>query len=376
MNHRSRLIALVILAAAALVAALPAQIPTRFFDTAGAPQGKVRLTIFYPSVGTLKALLALREHGLIPVSNLEIVGVHHQKEKTDYAESEKFVREKKLDWIKFHTVTAELGPDSIYKRNAASTELDKIFSLSSGIIFFGGPDIVPALYGEKTGLLTFIEDPWRHYIELTAIFHLLGGLQDPAFKGYLEKRPDFPVLGICLGMQSLNVGTGGTLIQDIWTDVYNLRTVEDAIALGPSGWHTNPYRRIAVLEKNLMPYMLHPIQFAETCKFAAALGFKPSDRPYVMSAHHQAAGRIGEGFKVAATSVDGKVVEAIEHEKYPYVLGLQFHPEFPMLWETDPKYKISPQDKDLFGCRIYLEAHPPSFEFHKKLWAWFFASLR
>ena len=47
-----------------------------------------------------------------------------------------------------------------------------------------------------------------------------------------------------------------------------------------------------------------------------------------------------------------------------------------MLWETDPKYKISPQDKDLFGCRIYLEAHPPSFEFHKKLWAWFFASLR
>ena len=375
MNHRFRLSVVLLLMAAAGAALLPAQTPARFFDTAAAPQGQVRLTIFYPSLGTLKALLALKDLGWIPIPNLEIVGVHHQKEKTNYAESEKFVREKHLDWIKFHSIAADLGPETIFKKNAASAELEKIFSLSSGIIFFGGPDIVPALYGEKTELLTVIDDPWRHFLELTAVFHLLGGLQDSAFKGYLEKRPDFPVLGICLGLQTLNVGTGGTLIQDIWTDIYHLKTFEEAIALGPAGWHTNPYRRIAVLEKSLMPYMLHPVRFVGTSRIAAALGLKDADRPYVMSAHHQAAGRIGKGFKVAAASIDGKVVEAIEHESYGHVLGLQFHPEFPMLWETEARYKIAPADKDLFGCRTFLEAHPPSFEFHRKLWAWFFASL-
>jgi putative glutamine amidotransferase len=375
MNRRLRLAALLILIASAGAAFLPAQTPTRFFDTAAPPQGRVRLTVFYPSVGTLRALLALKEKGLAPVSDLEIVGVRHLKEKTDYAESEKFVREKKLDWIKFHTVTADLDPKTLFGKNAVSAELEKIFALSSGIVFFGGPDIVPALYGEKTGLLTVIDDPWRHYLELTAVFHLLGGSQDPSFKGYLENRPDFPVLGICLGMQTLNVGTGGTLIQDIWTDIYHLKTFEDAVSLGQAAWHTNPHRRIDVLDKSLFPYMLHPVRFAGTSRIAAALGLRPADTPYVMSAHHQAAGRIGRGLRVAAASLDGKVVEAVEHEKYGHVLGLQFHPEFPMLWETEARFRIAPGDKDLFGCRTYLEAHPPSFEFHRRLWAWFFNSL-
>jgi putative glutamine amidotransferase len=374
MKRLFRLAALFVLSAAAGAGLLSAQTPARFFDTAAAPQGK-RLTVFYPSVGTLKALLALKEQGLVPVSDLEIVGVRHLKEKTDYAEAEKFVREKKLDWIKFHTVTADLAPETIFKPNAASAELEKIFALSSGIIFFGGPDIVPALYGEKTGLLTVIDDPWRHFLELTAVFHLLGGSQDPAFKGYLEKRPDFAVLGICLGMQTLNVGAGGTLIQDIWTDIYHLKTFEDAVALGQPAWHTNPHRRIDVLDKSLFPYMLHPVRFAGTSRIAAALGLRPADAPYVMSAHHQAAGRIGRGLRVAAASLDGKVVEAVEHEKYGNVLGVQFHPEFPMLWDTEARFRIASADPELFGCRTYLEARPPSFEFHRRLWAWFFGSL-
>jgi putative glutamine amidotransferase len=95
-----------------------------------------------------------------------------------------------------------------------------------------------------------------------------------------------------------------------------------------------------------------------------------------MSAHHQAADKLGKGFKVAATSLDGKIVEAIEHVKFPNVLGVQFHPEFPMLWEAEPKVKFTPQDKDLFGIKTYLEAHPPSVEFHKKLWQWFFDKVK
>jgi putative glutamine amidotransferase len=350
--------------------------PARFFDTAQPPRGKIRLTIFYPSVGSLKDLVAVRNQGFVPYQDLEVVGVHHERERTNYAESEKYVKDNGLDWIHFHTIQGEIGLDTIYKKNGLSAELEKIFGLSDGVLFFGGPDIVPAAYGEEMGLLTVVTDPYRHYLELTAIFHLLGGSQDPSFQAYLEKRPDFPILGICLGMQSLNVGTGGTLVQDIPTETYGARTVEDVIRLGRDAWHTNPFPKLVPLERGLIPYMLHPIKPAAEGKLVKALGLKPDDRPYIMSAHHQAAEKIGRGFKVIATSLDGKVVEAIEQEKYPNVLGVQFHPEFAMLWDATPKYRMEPGDKVSFGCRTILEQNPPSFEFHKRLWGWFFAALK
>jgi len=374
-RHSRRLV--LFLAAAVLVSGgLFAQKPERFFDSASAPKDKTRLVIFYPSTGSIKALLAVKEQGYIPYDNLEIVGVHHAKEKTNYDRVIAFVRDNKLDWIKFHAVTADLGLDTIYKKNAATDEFRKIFDLSNGVIFFGGPDIPPSAYGRKTSLRTDIEDPYRHYLELSMIFHLFGGTQDPAARGFLDKRPDYPVLGICLGMQSLNVGTGGTMVQDIWTETYEKTTVEDVIALGQANWHTNPHPRIAPLDKDLIPYMLHPIKISAGSRIWTALGLTAADKPYVMSAHHQAASDLGKGFKVIASSLDDKVVEAIEHERFPAVLGVQFHPEFPMLWETEPKYKIAPNDRDLFGCRTILEANPPSLEFHKRLWTWFFTKVK
>jgi putative glutamine amidotransferase len=350
--------------------------PPRFFDTAAEPHAKARLTVFYPSTGTIKALVALKEQGLLPVANLEIVGVHHTKERTNYKDAYKYVQDNKIDWIKFHAVSAEIGLADLFKPNAASKEFEAIFAKSDGMIFFGGPDIVPAAYGEKTHLLTAIDDPYRHYLELSFVFHLLGGSQNDAAAAFLDKRPKFPVLGICLGSQTLNVGTGGTLVQDIWTETYGKSYVEDVIALGQPNWHTNPWHKLDPRDRELLPYMLHPIKLVDGGKLSAGLGFKPADQPYIMSAHHQAADKIGKGFKVAATSLDGKVVESIEHAKFPNVLGVQFHPEFTMLWDTEVKYKFTPQDKDLFAVNGFLKAHAPSFDFHKKLWAWFFDKVK
>jgi putative glutamine amidotransferase len=324
-----------------------AQTPPRFFDTVKEPHRGIRLTICYPSTGTLKAVLALKDQGLLPPAPFELIGIYQ----------------------------AKLGPADLFRPNAASKEFKDIFDKSDGLIFFGGPDIPPPTYGQKTNLLTQVEDPNRHYFELSLVFHLLGGSQDASFKGFLETRPNFPVLGICLGMQTLNTGTGGTLVQDVWADTYGKTFVEDIIPLGQPNWHTNPWRRLEPLDRKILPYMLHPIKLDPQSMFCAGLGFKPGDEPYIMSAHHQAAGRIGQGFRPAATSLDGKVVEAVEHTRYPHVLGVQFHPEFPMLWEAEPKYKFTPQDKDLFGILAYLKAHPPSLEFHRKLWLWFFAAV-
>jgi len=354
----------------------PAAPAPRFFDTAVEPHAKPRLTVLYPSVCTLKALVALKERGLLPAADLEVVGVHHAKEKTNYKDAYKYVQDQHIEWIKFHTVSAEIGPADLYKPNAVTKEFEAIFAKSDGLIFFGGPDIMPAAYGEKTHLLTAIEDHYRHYLELSFVFHLLGGSQNDGAKAFLEGRPKFPVLGICLGSQTLNVGTGGTLVQDIWTETYGKSYVEDITALGQPNWHTNPWRKLDPLDRKLLPYMLHPIKLVDGSKLAAGLGLKPADQPYIMSAHHQAAGKIGKGFKVAATSLDGKVVESIEHQKFPNVLGVQFHPEFPMLWDAKTQYRFTPQDKDLFTVNGFLKAHAPSLEFHKKLWTWFFDKVK
>jgi len=116
MNHRFRLSVVLLLMAAAGAAfcRLDSGPFLRHGRGAARPGPADHFSIL--SLGTLKALLALKDLGWIPIPNLEIVGVHHQKEKTNYAESEKFVRENHLDWIKFHSIAADLGPRQSSKR--------------------------------------------------------------------------------------------------------------------------------------------------------------------------------------------------------------------------------------------------------------------
>jgi putative glutamine amidotransferase len=334
-----------------------------------AQKEKVVIVALYPSLGTVKDLVTLRKHGLIDVPNLAVVGVYHEKEKTDYGESKAFVAKNGLDWITFHPVSAPISAETVFQKNACTPEFEEIFALADGIIFFGGPDIPPSLYKEKTSLLTTIEDPYRHFLEVSFVFHLLGGYQDDSFQPLLEKRPDLPVLGLCLGCQSLNVGTGGTLTQDIWSEVYDAATVEDAIALGAATWHSNPYARLLPQER-FSGFIFHEIQFADEGRFQKEIGWNRKDHPFVFSSHHQQAERLGKGFRVIASSPDGKIVEAIEHARYGHVLGVQFHPEAWVLFDPDYQTRFTPQDKEPLGPKAYLENHRPSLQFHQKLWSW------
>ena len=352
----------------AVSAFLGAQAPERFFDTAPVKHEGVRLTVFYPSIGTVRNLAALRKTGALDIPGLVVVGVHHAREATDYEDARAYVRENGIDWFRFHTVSADIPEDALFRTNPCTPEYERIFRASDGIIFFGGPDIPPAVFKEKTSQLTAIEDPVRHYFELSAIFHLLGGSQDPAFKGLLEDRSDFPVLGICLGCQSLNVGTGGTLIQDIWDEVYGTRNVEDILALDPQQWHNNPYIKLHPQE-GLIGYNFHRIRLDEKGKLCAAMGFNGSDSPRVLSSHHQALEKLGRGLRTIASSMDGRIVEAVEHERFPNVLGVQFHPEHRMLWESDPVHRLAPGDAP-FSFKGLLEGTPPSTEFNRGIWQW------
>jgi putative glutamine amidotransferase len=115
------------------------------------------------------------------------------------------------------------------------------------------------------------------------------------------------VLAICRGLQVLNVALGGTLVQDIPTQVtgaveHSVRIPKNALA------HT-----ILVSPKTRLRALLGPlVSDAGTCE--------------VNSRHHQAVKALGSGLKVCATAPDG-VVEAAEHPDLRFCVGVQWHPE-------------------------------------------------
>jgi putative glutamine amidotransferase len=366
---------LVLAVTLALAAAFPlaAQTPNRYLDTAPDRDGSVRLVIFNPETFNIRALATLRKNGTFDIPDLTVVGVYHERQSANFAYSRRYVEENGLDWFKFHEVSAEISEPVLFRKNACAPEFETIIRKADGVIFFGGPDIPPSVFGEKTLLLTDISDPYRHLFEVSAVFHLLGGFQDETFAPLLEGRPDFPVLGICLGHQTLNVGTGGTLVQDVWTETYGKTTVEEAIALGPEQWHNNPYRLLFPLDK-LIGYNFHALQLGTGSLFVKTMGFQPSDHPRILSSHHQAVEKIGKGLVAVASSRDGKVIEAVEHRKYPNVLGVQFHPEHPLLFDAEPRHKQKPGDAPT-SFRAILEGTPPSIEFNQKIWSWFAGKL-
>ena len=366
-------IALVLSAAPPLTGQAPAAALERYLDGAPDKDAAVRLAVFNPEVFNIRCLVALRKNGVLDIPDLTVVGIYHERQTGNFADSRKYVADNGLDWFKFHVVTAEIGEPVLFKTNACTPEFEKIVRKTDGVILFGGPDIPPSVFGEKTLLLTGITDPYRHDLEASAVFHLLGGSQDEKFIPLLDGRPDFTVLGICLGFQTLNVGTGGTLVQDIWTEVYGKTTVEDVIALGMEQWHNNPYPRLFPRD-NLMSVNYHTLQLGDNSVFVKAMGFKSSDHPRIRSSHHQALERMGQGLVAVASSRDGRIVEAVEHKKFHAVLGVQFHPEHYGHFDPEPRHRQKPGDAPT-SLKAILENAPPSFEFNTAIWRWFSGKL-
>jgi len=329
--------------------------------------------VFNPTVWNLQCLAALRDKGILDVPGLTVVGVYHVRQKEDFEASRTFAGEHGYAWIKFHAVSAALAEAELFRQNPCTPEFEAVAAKSDGVVFFGGPDIPAAIFHQKTNFLSEVDDPHRNRLELSAIFHLLGGTQDPRAKPLLAARPAFPVLGICLGFQSLNVGTGGSLVQDIWTGIYGASSYEEAIALGPEQWHNNPYKRLLPQEK-LMSSNFHTLQLKEG-RFLREAGFGPADHPRILSSHHQAVVEVAGGWSVLATSRDGRLVEAMEHKRFPNVLGVQFHPEHHLLWETEPRFRQRPEDAPA-GFNAILAGTPRSLEFNKAVWAWLGRALK
>lgn len=160
-----------------------------------------------------------------------------------------------------------------------------------GLVLQGGADIAPPMYGEQPRDPAWIGDRVRDRYEIEL------------FEAFVGKGK--PVLGICRGCQLINVAFGGTLYQDIATQV------PDALA----------HRDITKYEQKF-----------HTLKFVPGTGLAklyPNRREATTNTiHHQAVNKLGRGMIVEAVSMPDSIVEAIRWRGPSYVVGVQWHPEF------------------------------------------------
>ena len=304
------------------------------------PKGK-HIILMHPTVNNIKTFEYLISNKIFPLpEGYKAIGVYHSLEKYDYQNSNEYIKQQGLTNIVLIKIEGQLSPGNLFKKNTCSDIYAKLFNNSNGAIFFGGPDIPPSCYGEPTNLLTIITDPYRHYMELSFLFHMLGGSQDTTFTPLLRSKPNYAILGICLGMQSINVATGGTMVQDIPTELYHLSTVEDIFKLKQNQQHHN-YQYEYGTDDDVTPDYYHQISIEKDSPLKACVS-NDTIHPYVISSHHQCVEKLGRGIKASAFSMDGKIVESITHVSYPNILGVQFHPERNYIYKSEEKMKIYP----------------------------------
>ena len=168
-------------------------------------------------------------------------------------------------------------------------EPDGVLDVLDGLILAGGADIDPASYGEAAHAQTTGTWPERDSYEVALA------------RRALER--DIPLLGICRGMQLMNVARGGTLIQHLPDDVGH----ED-------------HRRVA----GSFDGADHDVRLADGSLAARAAGEVDHG---TKSHHHQAIARLGEGLVETGWSTLDELPEAIEDPARRFALGVQWHPE-------------------------------------------------
>lgn len=173
--------------------------------------------------------------------------------------------------------------------NVTREDLGQLAASADGCLFSGGVDLDPALYGEEVLNGTVEIDAARDRLEMDAAAEILAAGK--------------PVLGICRGIQSVNVSLGGSLYQDIPaqrpSDVVHSQSQPGDV----------PTHTVSIVPGTLLSKITKQTAFA------------------VNSFHHQAVKAPGRGLIVSARADDG-LIEALEAPAHPFLLLVQWHPEY------------------------------------------------
>jgi putative glutamine amidotransferase len=318
-----------------------------------------------PTAGNIGVVTFLLDKGILGTDpeKIEFVGIWHSSQEYDFSKSAEYISANGLTRFHLYEVKGPMTEEMVYKQNPCSDDFRKIFTNSIGVIFFGGQDIPPAVYGQQNWY-SVSTDPGRHYFEVSFLFHLIGGTRNTTFKPLLEENPDYMVTGFCLGLQSMNVAAGGTLWQDIPAQVYDSKSPETHILIDRKNLHRN-YWQINRDAKDFIGNSMHPVRFTENGFFGKTVKVSRRWQPVVYSHHHQAIGDVAPAFTVTALSDDGKIVEGIAHKKYPNVFSVQFHPEVSALFEDRELVRFAPEDTP---ATLHSMLDKKSLKFHLKYW--------
>ncbi len=334
------------------------------------PEAKTKIVLMNPSLGYLKSFDELINKQIIDLPEIKFTAVYYNKKEDDLSDIFNHAARIKNYQLEINNYQGDLNVNNIFKSNSMSQVFYTLFKSHDAIIFLGGADFPPVIYSQKTRLTTIISTPQRHLVEMSFLFHLLGGSQNESHKAYLDENRNYIVYGFCLGMQTMNVATGGSMHQDIPTDIYQIEYAEDVLALDSNMMHRNYWRHISK-DPDLRSNSFHQIKIVPGEFFTEKMGQKPDFQPMVRSSHHQAVADTGKGWEITATSLDGKIIEGLNHKNYPNVVGVQFHPEYGTLYNSDhPGFKMSPADTSLTSDYTMLERNG-SLAFHYQFWDYF-----
>ena len=164
-----------------------------------------------------------------------------------------------------------------------------------GLMLTGGDDVTPARYGEPAHPATVEAETGRDEFEIALIT--------------AARARELPIFAICRGVQVLNVACGGTLIQDIPSQLPG--ALGHSLPCPPNQAYTFAHE-VWIEKDSLLAALMRERLTDDTCE--------------VNSRHHQAVKDVAKGFRVSATAPDG-VIEAIEDPAALFCLGVQWHPE-------------------------------------------------
>jgi putative glutamine amidotransferase len=168
-----------------------------------------------------------------------------------------------------------------------------------GLLLTGsGPDLPPSLYGERQRYPFKVVSERRASFELDIV--------------HLAKQADIPLLGICGGMQTMNVACGGSLFQDISSQIKKPLQHRQRIPA------TNLSHAVTIAPGSLLRRIVRSLSMR------------------VNSSHHQSVNAVAPSLIASAQASDG-IVEAIESPAHRFFLGIQWHPEF--LFDRHPLHR-------------------------------------